>query len=514
MRSPAASRPAPPSRTSGARPGTCSRISRQAFPTARLLGVDLVAERLAQRARARARRRPLLLADVCALPFADGGVDAARLGQPARARSPTTRARCARCARVLRPGGRAAVVVPAGPGTYDYYDRFLGHERRYGRGELAGKARGAGLEVLDRRAPGLARLPAVLGRRRSSIGAATQRRSEMRRRVVQRHRPHPGLAPRDGRLRGRAVVAPARQCDFRSAFAVLPWCGSHERHDADRPAATDPRTRGGVLSIVIPAYNEEATAGPAYERLSEVLDRPGAGRLGDHLLGRPVQRPHRGRDPRPARARSAGQDAALLAPLRPAGGDAGRAWPHASGDARVVIDCDLQDPPELIAEMVDALARGLRRRLRAAPHARGRDAAEAHRRRLGYRVIRRVAEVDIPPNTGDFRLMSRRVVDDVVRARRDARLPARPRRARRLPADQRALRPRPARRRRRASTTASSGSLVIGLNGIVGFSRYPLHADLAGRHRAVRRSRCLLAARLPRAEASLGVEFPIGNPTS
>jgi hypothetical protein len=50
---------------------------------------------------------------------------------------------------VLRPGARAALVVPAGPGTYDYYDRFLGHERRYARGELARKCTLAGLEVLE-----------------------------------------------------------------------------------------------------------------------------------------------------------------------------------------------------------------------------------------------------------------------------------------------------------------------------------------------------------------------------
>ena len=50
--------------------------------------------------------------------------------------------------RILRPRALAVVVVPSGPNTYDYYDRFLGHERRYGRGELARKAREVGLEVL------------------------------------------------------------------------------------------------------------------------------------------------------------------------------------------------------------------------------------------------------------------------------------------------------------------------------------------------------------------------------
>jgi hypothetical protein len=41
------------------------------------------------------------------------------------------------------------LVVPADPGSYDYYDRFLGHERRYARSELARKARQSGLAVLE-----------------------------------------------------------------------------------------------------------------------------------------------------------------------------------------------------------------------------------------------------------------------------------------------------------------------------------------------------------------------------
>jgi hypothetical protein len=49
---------------------------------------------------------------------------------------------------VLRPGGRAGIVVPAGRGLYDLYDRHLQHERRYGHGELRGKASSVGLRVI------------------------------------------------------------------------------------------------------------------------------------------------------------------------------------------------------------------------------------------------------------------------------------------------------------------------------------------------------------------------------
>jgi SAM-dependent methyltransferase len=119
----------------------------RARPDARLIGVDLIASGLLAAHRQVPEAR-LLQADVCALPLEEASVDAAvsaNLLEHVR----DDRAALAELRRVLRPGGQAVLVVPAAPGAYDYYDRFLGHERRYGRGELAGKARGVGLEVLE-----------------------------------------------------------------------------------------------------------------------------------------------------------------------------------------------------------------------------------------------------------------------------------------------------------------------------------------------------------------------------
>jgi SAM-dependent methyltransferase len=91
----------------------------------------------------------------------------------------------AEMARVLAPGARAVVVVPAGPSTYDYYDRFLGHERRYARGELPAKARGAGLEVVEEVAiAGLLFAPFWLVKRRNRLLHSTLEGAALEQRVA------------------------------------------------------------------------------------------------------------------------------------------------------------------------------------------------------------------------------------------------------------------------------------------------------------------------------------------
>ena len=130
----------------GCSSGHLLRDLRAACPTARLIGVDLVAAGL-QAAHALVPEARLLQADVCKLPLRSGSIDAVLSANLLEHVPDDTRA-LAELHRVLRPGAQAVVVVPNGPRLYDYYDRSLGHLRRYGRGELAGKARSVGLEVL------------------------------------------------------------------------------------------------------------------------------------------------------------------------------------------------------------------------------------------------------------------------------------------------------------------------------------------------------------------------------
>jgi SAM-dependent methyltransferase len=120
---------------------------RRVAPEATLLGLDPIASGLVK-AHAALPEAPLLQADVCELPLLDESVDVVVSANVLEHVADDERA-LTEIARVLKPGGRAVIVIPRGPSSYNYFDSVLGHERRYARGELARKGQNAGLRVLE-----------------------------------------------------------------------------------------------------------------------------------------------------------------------------------------------------------------------------------------------------------------------------------------------------------------------------------------------------------------------------
>jgi dolichol-phosphate mannosyltransferase len=264
-----------------------------------------------------------------------------------------------------------------------------------------------------------------------------------------------------------------------------------------------------TLSIVIPAFNEEQNVDRVYERLSAVMDGiddldwelifsvdPCTDRTEELILAL------RASDPRVKMLRFSrrfGQPAATIAGME-----------ASTGDATVVIDCDLQDPPELIADLVARWREGYevvyaQRRTREGETLPKRIVAAA-----GYRIIARVADVAIPPNTGDFRLMSRRVVDHVVALNEAHGF------LRGLVGivgfkQTAVLYDRDPRTAGDSKYNRFMGSLVIGMNGIVSFSRYPLHLISIGG--VLLSALAFLFAALYVVAKIAGAPFPTGNPT-
>jgi dolichol-phosphate mannosyltransferase len=150
------------------------------------------------------------------------------------------------------------------------------------------------------------------------------------------------------------------------------------------------------------------------------------------------------------------------------------------GDICVVIDVDLQDPPELIEPMLEKWREGFKVVYAKRRSRKGETFLKTWISHVGYRVINRISDVSIPSDTGDFRLMDRRVVDEIKSLNESHGF----------------LRGMVAfvgfkqtyveyDRDERASGTSSYnrylGSMRIALNGIVGFSIRPLQvASLLG----------------------------------
>lgn len=178
---------------------------------------------------------------------------------------------------------------------------------------------------------------------------------------------------------------------------------------AVRPAK--PRPVRPLISVVAPCYNEEDALGPFMGAIVPMLD---GGDFHYELVfvddgskdeTRAILERLAGENSRVraiAFSRNFGKEAALTAGLE-----------HARGDAVIVIDTDLQDPPELISAFVAKWREGYdvvygKRDDRATDTAAKRVTAESF-----YRFFNRISNVPIPENTGDFRLMDRRVVEAI-----------------------------------------------------------------------------------------------------
>jgi dolichol-phosphate mannosyltransferase len=262
------------------------------------------------------------------------------------------------------------------------------------------------------------------------------------------------------------------------------------------------------LSIVAPVFNEERNVPAFLSRLTPILEGltpdfevifcldPSTDRTEQVVLD------HREKDPRIKLlkfSRRFGQPMSTLAGMT-----------YATGDAVVVMDVDLQDPPELIREMIAKWREGFdvvyaQRRNRAGETAVKRSVAY-----LGYKLINRIAEVNIPPNTGDFRLMSRRVVDEVVRLKEvhgflRGMVAIVGFRQTSVQFD------RPPRYAGAGNYNRFLGSIRIGMNGVVCFSNYLL--SLATVFGFVTAGVAFVVALAYLILKLSGVPFPLGNPT-
>ena len=181
-------------------------------------------------------------------------------------------------------------------------------------------------------------------------------------------------------------------------------------HELPRPTTTN--ALPVAYSLVAPVYNEAETLPHFYRRSLAVLEdleepfelilvNDGSSDGSDRIM-----RELQARDPRVRIvefSRNFGHQAAISAGLA-----------HARGQAVIIIDSDLQDPPELILEMVARWKEGAEVVYAQRASRTGETRFKLLTASIFYRLIARLTDVAIPRDTGDFRLLDRKVVDAIV----------------------------------------------------------------------------------------------------
>ena len=263
-----------------------------------------------------------------------------------------------------------------------------------------------------------------------------------------------------------------------------------------------------LLSIVVPVFREEKNIPEFLRRIRPILGEitpdyeiifsmdPSPDRTEEVVL---AERAQDDRIKLLKFSRRFGQPMATLAGMD-----------YSRGDAVIVMDVDLQDPPELIHEMIKKWREGYDVVL---PQRRART-GEPWLKKLvassGYKVINKIADVKIPPNTGDFRLMTRRVILEVVKLKEShgflrGMVAVVGFKQCLIPFD------RPARFAGETNYNRFFGSLRIGFNGIFCFSTYAL--TLSTQLGFITAMASFLIAVTYLVMKLAGFPFPLGNPT-
>lgn len=170
-----------------------------------------------------------------------------------------------------------------------------------------------------------------------------------------------------------------------------------------------------MISIVAPVYNEEGNIPLLYDRIHHVLEALNVSwelvmvndGSRDKSLDEMVEL--RQKDDRVKIvnfARNFGHQTAVTAGMD-----------FATGQAVILIDADLQDPPELISQMIEKWREGYHVVYAVRAERRGESKFKIWTAKLFYRLIYRITDIHIPLDTGDFRLMDRRVVNAVNKMR-------------------------------------------------------------------------------------------------
>ena len=168
-----------------------------------------------------------------------------------------------------------------------------------------------------------------------------------------------------------------------------------------------------LLSVIVPLYNEKECAQMCYERICEVLSSVDTGGefeiifvndgSADETL--PIILSLAQSDKRLkviSLSRNFGQQAAFSAGME-----------YAKGDAVIFMDADLQDPPEIIPELVEKWREGYQIVYGVREVREGESKFKRFSAKLYYKLLSKLADVKIPQDTGDFRLIDRCVADTV-----------------------------------------------------------------------------------------------------